>query len=130
MGFAVSLTRSTIVDTPLWGSQQQVAALWAGSETQGKHMDSVLPPKEETMASVREAFGLSETDTGSPEVQIALLTARISHLTEHLKVHKKDHHSRRGLLMLVGQRRRLLDYVSDNDVERYRELISHLGIRR
>lgn len=93
-------------------------------------MDSVLPPKEETMASVREAFGLAESDTGSPEVQIALLTARITHLTEHLKVHKKDHHSRRGLLMLVGQRRRLLDYVSDNDVERYRELIAHLGIRR
>ena len=93
-------------------------------------MDSVLPPKEETMASVRKAFDLAESDTGSPEVQIALLTARISHLTEHLKVHKKDHHSRRGLLMLVGQRRRLLDYVADNDVERYRELIAHLGIRR
>ncbi|MBT8240523.1 MAG: 30S ribosomal protein S15 [Acidimicrobiales bacterium] len=82
------------------------------------------------MASVREAFGLSESDTGSPEVQIALLTARITHLTEHLKVHKKDHHSRRGLLMLVGQRRRLLDYVSNTDVERYRKLIAHLGIRR
>lgn len=93
-------------------------------------MDSVLPPKEETMASVREAFGLSESDTGSPEVQIALLTARISHLTEHLKDHKKDHHSRRGLLMLVGQRRRLLDYVMNNNIERYRELIEHLGIRR
>ena len=82
------------------------------------------------MASVREAFGLGENDTGSPEVQIALLTARIRHLTEHLKVHKKDHHSRRGLLMLVGQRRRLLDYVADNDIERYRDLIAHLGIRR
>ena len=82
------------------------------------------------MTSVREAFGLTDNDTGSPEVQIALLTARISHLTEHLKVHKKDHHSRRGLLMLVGQRRRLLDYVRDNDVERYRALIAHLGIRR
>lgn len=93
-------------------------------------MDSILPPKDETMDSVRKAFELSETDTGSPEVQIALLSARITHLTEHLKVHKKDHHSRRGLLKLVGQRRRLLDYVRDNDVERYRELISHLGIRR
>ena len=93
-------------------------------------MESVLPPKEETMTSVRQAFGLADNDTGSPEVQIALLTARISHLTEHLKVHKKDHHSRRGLLMLVGQRRRLLDYVRDNDVERYRALIAHLGIRR
>ena len=75
-------------------------------------MDSVLPPKADTMTSVREAFGLAENDTGSPEVQIALLTDRINHLTEHLKGHKKDHHSRRGLLMLVGRRRRMLDYVA------------------
>ena len=65
-----------------------------------------------------------ETDTGSPEVQVALLTERINHLTEHLKTHKKDHHSRRGLLMLVGRRRRLLDYVKRNDVERYRALFA------
>lgn len=71
-----------------------------------------------------------DTDTGSPEVQIALLTTRINHLTEHLKVHKKDHHSRRGLLMLVGRRRRLLDYVRDNDVDRYRDIIAKLGLRR
>ena len=69
-------------------------------------------------------------DTGSPEVQIAILTERINHLTEHLKMHKKDHHSRRGLLMLVGRRRRLLDYVRKNDVERYRALIARLGLRR
>ena len=73
---------------------------------------------------------LHEGDTGSPEVQIALLTARINHLTEHLRVHKKDHHSRRGLLMLVGRRRRLLDYVKGNDVERYRAIIAKLGLRR
>jgi small subunit ribosomal protein S15 len=73
---------------------------------------------------------LHETDTGSPEVQVALLTERINHLTEHLKVHKKDHHSRRGLLMLVGRRRRLLDYLRRNDVERYRALIAKLGLRR
>jgi small subunit ribosomal protein S15 len=72
----------------------------------------------------------SENDTGSPEVQVALLTSRIEHLTEHLKVHKKDHHSRRGLLMLVGRRRRLLDYLADTDVERYRALIAKLGLRR
>ncbi len=71
-----------------------------------------------------------ETDTGSPEVQVALLTKRIEHLTEHLSEHQKDHHSRRGLLKLVGQRRRLLDYLADNDVERYRTLISRLGLRR
>jgi len=73
---------------------------------------------------------LHETDTGSPEVQIALFTERIQQLTEHLKVNKKDHHSRRGLLLLVGKRRRLLNYLSRNDVERYRALISKLGIRR
>ncbi len=71
-----------------------------------------------------------ETDTGSPEVQIALLSGRISHLTEHLREHPKDHHSRRGLLMLVGRRRRLLDYVKENDVERYRGLIAKHGLRR
>jgi small subunit ribosomal protein S15 len=73
---------------------------------------------------------LHDTDTGSPEVQIALLTERINHLTDHLKFHKKDHHSRRGLLMLVGQRRRLLDYVRKNDVERYRGIVARLGLRR
>ena len=73
---------------------------------------------------------LHETDTGSPEVQIALLTERINHLTEHLKVHKKDHHSRRGLLMLVGRRRRLLNYLQKKDLEGYRALIKELGLRR
>ena len=75
-------------------------------------------------------YGKNEADTGSTEVQIALLTDRINHLTEHLKTHKKDHHSRRGLLMLVGKRRRFLDYLADNDVERYRSLIAELGLRR
>jgi small subunit ribosomal protein S15 len=75
-------------------------------------------------------YGRHEGDTGSAPVQIALLTERINHLTEHLKVHKKDHHSRRGLLMLVGRRRRLLDYLRRNDVERYRALIAKLGLRR
>ena len=73
---------------------------------------------------------LHDTDTGSSEVQIAILTDRISHLTEHLKIHKGDHHSRRGLKKLIGRRRRLLDYVRDNDVERYRTIIAKLGIRR
>jgi small subunit ribosomal protein S15 len=73
---------------------------------------------------------LHETDTGSPEVQIALLSARIEYLTEHFKSHKKDHHSRRGLLKLVSQRRRLLDYVKKKDVERYRSVIGRLGLRK
>ena len=71
-----------------------------------------------------------EGDTGSPEVQIALLTARINHLNEHLKVHKKDHHSRRGLLLMVGQRRGLLDYLKNTDIEAYRALIAKLGLRK
>jgi small subunit ribosomal protein S15 len=75
-------------------------------------------------------FGKSEADTGSTEVQVALLTARINELTEHLREHKKDHHSRRGLLMLVGQRRRLLNYLNRTDLDRYRELIRELGLRR
>jgi small subunit ribosomal protein S15 len=72
----------------------------------------------------------SERDTGSPEVQVAMLTHRINHLTEHLKEHKHDHHSRRGLLLLVGQRRRLLNYLARTDITRYRELIEKLGLRR
>jgi small subunit ribosomal protein S15 len=75
-------------------------------------------------------FATHDNDTGSPEVQVALLTARINELTEHLREHKKDHHSRRGLLMLVGQRRRLLNYLSRSDVDRYRGLVQELGLRR
>jgi len=85
-----------------------------------------MPEKSATIDEHR----LHDSDTGSPEVQVALLTGRINHLTEHLKSHPKDHHSRRGLLMLVGRRRRMLDYVRDNDVERYRALIAKLGLRR
>jgi len=85
-----------------------------------------MASKSDTIAENR----LHDTDTGSPEVQIALLTGRIDHLTEHFKIHKKDHHGRRGLLMLVGKRRRLLDYLVDNDVERYRAVIEKLGLRR
>lgn len=77
-----------------------------------------------------QKYKLHDSDTGSPEVQIGLLSHRIQYLTEHLKVHKKDHHSRRGLLMLVGRRRRLLNYVKKNDVQRYRTIIETLGLRR
>jgi small subunit ribosomal protein S15 len=85
-----------------------------------------MPDKTATIQEHR----LHETDTGSTEVQIAILSERIRHLTEHMKVHKKDFHSQRGLLMLVGRRRRLLDYLRRNDVERYRAIIAKLGIRR
>ena len=77
-----------------------------------------------------DQFKLHDDDTGSPEVQVGLLTYRIAYLTDHLKVHKKDHHSRRGLLMLVGRRRRLLNYVRNKDVKRYRTIIDTLGLRR
>jgi small subunit ribosomal protein S15 len=84
----------------------------------------------EAKQQIVQKYGRGENDTGSAEVQIALLTSRINDLTEHLREHKKDHHSRRGLLMLVGKRRRLLNYLQGSDVERYRELIKELGLRR
>lgn len=77
-----------------------------------------------------QKFGRKEGDTGSPEVQVALLTARINHLNEHLKINKKDHHSRRGLLLMVGQRRGLLDYLKKTDIESYRTLIAALNLRK
>jgi small subunit ribosomal protein S15 len=84
----------------------------------------------ESKKQVINQLKIHDSDTGSPEVQVGLLTHRINYLTEHLKVHQKDHHSRRGLLMLVGQRRRLLNYVKNKDVQRYRSLIDTLGLRR
>ena len=85
---------------------------------------------QEDKKKLIEQFKLHDTDTGSPEVQVGLLTHRITYLTDHLKVHKKDHHSRRGLLMLVGRRRRLLNYVKHKDVNRYRAIIETLGLKR
>ena len=85
--------------------------------------------KEEKLEIIKR-FGKNEKDSGRTEVQIALLTRRIIHLTEHLKTHRKDHHSRRGLLKLVGQRRRLLNYLAKKDIQRYRNLIKELGLRR
>jgi small subunit ribosomal protein S15 len=84
----------------------------------------------ESKTEVITSYRMTETDTGSPEVQIALLTKRIEHLTEHFKAHAKDHHSRQGLLKMVGKRRRLLDYVKRKDFERYQRIISRLGIRK
>ena len=87
---------------------------------------AVIPDKDAVIAE----YATAEGDTGSPEVQVALLTARINHLTEHLRTHAKDHHSRRGLLMLVGHRKRLLAYLRGKDIERYRALIAELGLRK
>lgn len=85
--------------------------------------------KEQKMGTIEE-YKTHESDTGSPEVQIALLTDRIKYLTDHVKVHKKDHHSRRGLLILVGRRRRLLNYLKKKNITRYRELLGRLGLKR
>lgn len=85
---------------------------------------------EFTKQEITAKFGRNEQDTGSPEVQVAILTARINHLTEHLRMHKKDHHSRRGLLKMVGQRKGLLNYIKAKDITRYRNLISELGLRK
>lgn len=89
-----------------------------------------MPLHRAVKAELVNKFGRHENDTGSPEVQIALLTERINYLTEHFKVHKKDHHSRRGLLQMVGERRRMLDYLKRKDIQRYRDLIGTLGIRK
>jgi len=83
-----------------------------------------------TKQKIIKEYGKSDKDTGSTEVQVALMSERIDHLTEHLKDHKKDHHTRRGLLMLVGKRKRLLEYLQNQDINRYRDLIDKLGIRR
>tara|TARA_B100000886_G_scaffold178779_1_gene122539 strand:- start:1025 stop:1282 length:258 start_codon:yes stop_codon:yes gene_type:complete len=83
-----------------------------------------------TNQEIIKEYGKSDTDTGSAEVQVALLSNRIDHLTDHLKTHKKDHHTRRGLLMLVGKRKRLLQYLQNQDVQKYRDLIDKLGLRR
>jgi small subunit ribosomal protein S15 len=89
-----------------------------------------VPLDSATKQQIVSDYGTNASDTGSPEVQVALLTKRISDLTEHLKAHKHDHHSRRGLLLLVGQRRRLLQYLQKTDIQRYRSLIERLGLRR
>jgi small subunit ribosomal protein S15 len=89
-----------------------------------------VPLDSATKKQIISEYGSGETDTGSPEVQVAMLTKRIQDLTEHLKYHKHDHHSRRGLLLLVGQRRRLLQYLQAKDIARYRSLIERLGLRR
>jgi small subunit ribosomal protein S15 len=89
-----------------------------------------MPTSKEKKADIIAENRLHETDTGSPEVQIALLTERIGHLTEHMKMHKKDYHTRLGLLKLVGRRRRLLDYLMSSDIDSYRQTIAKLGLRR
>jgi small subunit ribosomal protein S15 len=101
-----------------------------GARCNEKKEKRPVPLAQDVKKQIISEYGSSATDTGSAEVQIALLSKRISDLTEHLKVHKHDHHSRRGLLLLVGQRRRLLNYLTKTDINRYRSIIERLGLRR
>jgi small subunit ribosomal protein S15 len=103
-------------------------AVGAGPDTTRDRENMAL--EAELKTKIMQEYATSEGDTGSPEVQVAVLTRRISDLTEHLKTHKHDHHSRRGLLLLVGRRRRLLNYLQKTDIQRYRSLIERLGLRR
>jgi small subunit ribosomal protein S15 len=111
---------------PSCGAPQPATSTRRGSTIPALVTEGSPMAKQEVI----DAHRTHGTDTGSPEVQIALLTARINHLTDHLKQHKKDHHSRRGLLMLVGRRRRMLDYVRNIDVARYRAIVQANGLRR
>ena len=103
---------------------QRAARQWAYQKEGG-----AMPLSKEKKSEIIAEFGKDTKDSGSAEVQVALLTQRIRDLTEHLKIHQKDHHTRRGLLMLVGKRRRLLTYIKRNDIQKYRDLIARLGIR-
>jgi small subunit ribosomal protein S15 len=100
------------------------------AENSGPHAEDIVAQTKERKTEIIESYKTHASDTGSPEVQVAILSDRINYLTEHFKTHAKDHHSRRGLLKLVGQRRRLLDYVKSKDTARYADLIKRLGIRK
>ena len=112
--------------TPRETPRVGVAGSAAQQRIEGRTVSIDAAEKKKVIAE----YATTKGDTGSPEVQVAILTKRIAHLTEHLKEHKHDHHSRRGLMLLVGQRRRLLNYVAKTDIERYRSLIERLGLRR
>ena len=99
-------------------------------EEKGNQEEKKVGLSVEQKKEIMSQFKRHDSDTGSPDVQVAILTKRINDLTEHFKIHKKDHHSRRGLLMLVGQRRRLLNYIKDRDIKRYRELVQALNLRK
>src|SRR5690606_14334176 len=115
---------------PWWLNRRALRPLTADSGTVRHQRRRRVALTTEEKKTILAEYGLHEKDTGSPEAQVALLTKRITDLTEHLKEHKHDHHSRRGLLLLVGRRRRLLDYLKRVDIERYRTLIQRLGLRR
>jgi small subunit ribosomal protein S15 len=103
---------------------------WTGAQAIAKLQEVLFYMDKQQKTEIIEKYKLHDGDTGSPEVQVALLTERINHLNEHLKIHQKDHHSRRGLLMMVGQRRGLLNYLRESDIERYRTIVKALELRK
>ena len=125
---AVSASQFIAVEPPTAAAVGRAG--WEGRPAELRILSTSLAVESAVKGNLIAEYRRAETDTGSPEVQIALFTARIRELTEHLKTHAKDHHSRRGLLLLVGKQRRLLNYLRDTDVERYRALVAKLGIRR
>jgi small subunit ribosomal protein S15 len=144
LSFAASLLGNLAVQYAYWrigANARTLADRFTTLKSYGRNLATKKRKKERSRAEQMgiteqqkqgqvEQFRVHQTDTGSPEVQVALLSQRIEHLTEHFKVHVKDHHSRRGLLKMVGQRRRLLDYLRKNNFERYQSLIQRLGIRK
>jgi small subunit ribosomal protein S15 len=131
---SVDVARFGVRPSPLLDSPRVVLRFAVAHDSHSSRTENdgvvLVALTTEQKKEILGAYGLHETDTGSPEAQVAMLTKRISDLTEHLKTHKHDHHSRRGLLLLVGRRRRLLKYVAQVDVARYRSLIERLGLRR
>jgi small subunit ribosomal protein S15 len=121
---------ATLSEAPALGFFDSPTSFLAAGDTHDfRRCSGMALPVEEKRAII-EKYRIHQQDTGSPEVQIAILTERINGLTEHLKEHKKDHHSRRGLLKMVGQRRNLLNYLKDKDIERYRAIVEKLGLRK
>jgi len=117
-------------DSPVAGLDASLTRFWIRARHVPTKDRRSVPLTKEQKSDIASKYGRGPNDTGSADVQIAILTSSINQLTEHLKIHKKDHHSRRGLLMQVGQRRRLLSYLQNKDLERYRKLIADLGLRR
>src|SRR6478609_6021322 len=122
--------RLTAAEPQCPGEQARARRATTEPERAGEGAPMSIGTDAETKKKIAAEYTLTEGDTGSPEVQIALLSHRISHLTEHLKTHKHDHHSRRGLLLLVGRRRRLLNYLQKTEIARYRSIVERLGLRR
>ena len=127
---AGQLLKKRLICRELLGLTDRGPSVYSRAKSEIERIAQLMPLDPGAKTGVITKFRLHDSDTGSPEVQIALLSQRIEYLTEHFKVHKKDHHSRRGLLKLVGQRRRLLDYLKRSNVDRYRQIVTSLSLRK